>query len=383
MQIDLPMDSVTCRLGEDALIVLFEEPVKVLSSAVLNGGLCETKAIANIHVSRDFCDPDPQSFLEKAFQDLRLPDDTVGLITAVDTRNSAIISEKDGKLKVSALVTAGLSWPVAAGDKNIPDLSSSSPGTINIILIVDGNLTEGCMANCILTATEAKAVALRRLDIRSHLSNVVATGTTTDAIAVACSGRGEEIHYAGSATELGLMISEVVTRAVEEAVEKEEKLTGGRPLTKRLEERGITFETLIETGLELFIPSPEIGSREVATDLLREGLTRNLSDINVASLILAALRLEEDGEIGLIPGITKEEFLKDTTALLADESIGIAISSYISGTRGVYNFLYYDRMKPGLLKKLGPFLDDAIGGLIAGTLSLIHSSTTESVNKGR
>lgn len=69
------------------------------------------------------------------------------------------------------------------------------------------------MFNCVLTATEAKVVALSRLDIRSRFSKMIATGTTTDAIAVACSGRGEEIHYAGQATELG-MISEVVVKAV-------------------------------------------------------------------------------------------------------------------------------------------------------------------------
>lgn len=132
MKIALPMEGVICRLEDEALIVLFKEPVKVLSSAILNGGLRKTAAIVNKHVSRNFCDQDPQGFLKKAIQGLGLPHETIGLMTAVDIRNSAAVSKTDSGLKVSALVTAGLSWPIAAGDKNTPD--SSSSGTINIIL---------------------------------------------------------------------------------------------------------------------------------------------------------------------------------------------------------------------------------------------------------
>ncbi|MBI2126577.1 MAG: bifunctional adenosylcobinamide hydrolase/alpha-ribazole phosphatase CbiS [Thaumarchaeota archaeon] len=369
----LPIDGTSYKLNKDALVVRFKERVKILSSAVLNGGLRETSAIVNLHVDRDFYCADPVGFMKKAVQSLVLPENTVGLMTAVDVRNLAISTKAIGKLKVSALVTAGISYPATAGDKAIAELS---PGTINAILLVDGNLTDSCMVNSIATIAQAKAVALRRLDIRSRFPSMAATGTTTDALALACTGRGDEIHYAGLATNLGIAIGDTVAKAVENAIGKQEKLTRSRPLIKRLEERKITIDDLVKAGLEIWIPSPEIKSPRIIKNLLRQGLLSNLGDANVSSLVIGAMKLQEEGELGLIPGLSVEDFLSDSVALLADESIGIAISDYIGGTRGVHNFHYYDRKKPGILKKLGPFLDDAMAGLIAGTMSQIFSSRT-------
>lgn len=369
----LPIDGTSYKLNKDALVVRFKERVKIISSAVLNGGLQETSAIVNLHVDRDFYCADPLGFMKNAVQSLVLPENTVGLMTAVDVRNLAISTKAIGKLKVSALVTAGISYPATVGDKAIAELS---PGTINAILLVDGNLTDSCMVNSIATIAQAKAVALRRLDIRSRFSGMVATGTTTDALALACTGRGDEIHYAGLATNLGIAIGYTVAKAVENAIRKQERLTRGRPLIKRLEERKITINDLVKAGVEIWIPSREIKSPISVESLLREGLLSNLGDANVSSLVIGAMKLQEEGELGLIPGLSVEDFLSDSVALLADESIGIAISDYIGGTRGVHNFHYYDRKKPGILKKLGPFLDDAMAGLIAGTMSQIFSSRT-------
>jgi phosphatidylglycerophosphatase A len=68
---------------------------------------------------------------------------------------------------------------------------------------------------------------------------------------------------------------------------------------------------------------------------------------------------------------------------MAGESLGKVISNYIAGTEGVRNFLYFRRMKREFLKKVGPFVDAAIGGLIAGTVYQICSSTARSVNEAR
>ncbi len=37
------------------------------------------------------------------------------------------------------------------------------------------------------------------------------------------------------------------------------------------------------------------------------------------------------------------------------------------------SFTRYDQKKPGILSKLGPFLDDAVAGLIAGCTSRLYS----------
>jgi len=377
ISIDPKIGKVKCEIQKNTLIVRFDEPIKVLSSAVLNSGLCEARAIINHHVPKSYDHHDPESVLRDLVKNLGLPDDTVGFMTRVEIHNVAIRVKKKEELTVSALVTAGfkpLTHPATAGDNAI---QKDRAGTINIILLIDGNLTEGCMVNCVQTAIEAKTVALRDLDIRSRFSNNIASGSTTDAIAVACTGIGEPTKYAGIGTEIGMMIGKAVKEATKESIQKQDVTFSDRPIIERLRERGINIDDMVDAGLELFIPSHEIDSKERASKLLREGLIRASSDTNVSALILAALRLQEDGEQGLIPNLPKDEFLKDPTSLIADENIGIAIANYISGTWGFYNFLYFERNKPGILKKLGPFLDDAVGGLIAGVLSEIYKKSRE------
>ncbi|HUT17191.1 MAG TPA: phosphatidylglycerophosphatase A, partial [Acidobacteriota bacterium] len=83
-------------------------------------------------------------------------------------------------------------------------------------------------------------------------------------------------------------------------------------------------------------------------------------------------RAQEDAEKGLIPGLTKERFM-GRPGLVADELLGLAIANYIAGVRGVFEFTRFDRAKPGILKKLGPITNDAIGGLVAGVSSNMYT----------
>ena len=63
--------------------------------------------------------------------------------------------------------------------------------------------------------------------------------------------------------------------------------------------------------------------------------------------------------------------------LIVDELLGMPIANYIAGARGVFEFIRYDQAKPGILRKLGPIANDAIGGLIAGVSSKIYSNALE------
>ena len=53
-----------------------------------------------------------------------------------------------------------------------------------------------------------------------------------------------------------------------------------------------------------------------------------------------------------IPGLTQERF-RGRPGPVADEVLGIAIASYIGGTRAVFEYVRFDQAKPGILKKLG------------------------------
>jgi len=148
------------------------------------------------------------------------------------------------------------------------------------------------------------------------------------------------------------------------------------PLLKYLEEHGVTLKDLLDTALELFIPHPAVETREKAVELFKAGFYEALTDVNVAVLEVACFRAEEDGQAGLIPLLPKEQF-NDRPGLIVDEYLGMTIADYIAGARGIFEFIRYDQAKPGILRKLGPIANDAIGGLIAGVSSRIYSGTLE------
>lgn len=144
------------------------------------------------------------------------------------------------------------------------------------------------------------------------------------------------------------------------------------PLLKYLEARGVTLKDLIESALELFVPHPGVETKEKAAKILEEEFYEALSDVNVSCLEVACFRLEEDAKSGLVPGLTKERFL-GRPGLVADELLGMTIANYIAGAKGVFEFIRFDQAKPGILKKLGPISNDAVGGLIAGVSSNMYT----------
>jgi alpha-ribazole phosphatase CobZ len=152
------------------------------------------------------------------------------------------------------------------------------------------------------------------------------------------------------------------------------------PLLEYLEKKDISLKSLIHCALEMFVPHPGIETEEKATELLREEFLDALSDVNVSTLIVAAFRAQEDAEKGLIPGLTKERFL-GRPGLVADELIGMAIANYIGGARGQFEFVRFDQAKPGVLKRLPPLTNDAIGGLVAGVSSNVYTRALKSSEK--
>ena len=143
-------------------------------------------------------------------------------------------------------------------------------------------------------------------------------------------------------------------------------------LLNYLEKKGITMEDLINTALELFVPHPGLETEKEATEMLREEFLDALSDVNVATLEVACFRAQEDAENGLIPGLSEERFM-GRPGLIADELLGLAIANYLAGVRGIFEFTRFDQAKPGILKKLGPITNDAIGGLVAGVSSNVYT----------
>ena len=154
------------------------------------------------------------------------------------------------------------------------------------------------------------------------------------------------------------------------------------PLLRYLEERGVTLKDLIDTALELFVPHPGVETREKAAEILREEFLDALSDVNVSCLEVACFRTEEDARAGLVPGLSKERFM-GRPGLVTDELLGMTIANYIAGARGIFEFIRFDKEKPGILKELGPISNDAVGGLVAGVSSNMYTRALRtSTDKG-
>jgi alpha-ribazole phosphatase CobZ len=154
------------------------------------------------------------------------------------------------------------------------------------------------------------------------------------------------------------------------------------PLLDFLEKHGITLQNLIECALEMYVPHPGMETVEKATAMLTEEFLDVLNDVNIAILETAAFHAQEDAERGLIPGLTQERF-RGRPGPVADEILGLAIATYIGGTKGVFEYVRFDQAKPGILKKLGSITNDAIGALVAGASSNVYSRATKAAKTQR
>jgi alpha-ribazole phosphatase CobZ len=138
-------------------------------------------------------------------------------------------------------------------------------------------------------------------------------------------------------------------------------------IEQRLLNRGISLDDIVTAAMELYV-SHGMPENQAATEVKRK-IVKYLDDPNVSSLLLGAILLEDE----LFCNRKDSEIADDPVFLLSDEIIGMAIAECIGGTYARFEFTRYDQKKPGILSKLGPFLDDAIAGLIAGCTSRLYS----------
>ncbi|MCD1259142.1 adenosylcobinamide amidohydrolase [Paenibacillus athensensis] len=242
------------------------EPLRTLNTSPWGGGFGYHTCLINRQVDKSYAAEDPLAEMELFLRREELPpQDTAGLLTAARVRDAgrlaltaraddggdmaiaaaepaapllagagggaAAIRERGG-LTVEAWATAGLGNKARAG-LTLP-AAALYPGTINIIVLTNAQLTDAAMANAVITATEAKAAALQELAVRvaahgaqpaasglpADAALPLATGTTTDAVLIAATERGRLCSYAGTATRLGYMIGRTVYESVLEAARR-------------------------------------------------------------------------------------------------------------------------------------------------------------------
>ena len=142
-------------------------------------------------------------------------------------------------------------------------------------------------------------------------------------------------------------------------------------IAERLVGMGIGIPSMVDAAMVLYV-SHGIPPED-ARGIIAGKLTKAMKDPNVSSLLLAAILLEEE----LCTRNPETGIRSDPIFLLSDEILGMAIAEYIGGTCARFEFTRYDQKKPGILSRLGPFLDDAVAGLIAGCTSRLYSECVE------
>ncbi|MBS3765746.1 adenosylcobinamide amidohydrolase [Candidatus Bipolaricaulota bacterium] len=321
---------------------------RVLSSAPLNGGLKEAKRIVNHTTTAGHEGPVEDYFRDRLSLSSGEIEDVVGFLTAVDVKTAFTKEARTDTGTVKVALTAGVN----------DSPGRSSHNTINVMLFADVDITSTAMANLFIVITEAKVSALKELDILENGAAI--TGTPTDAIAVATpnnTGVGST-DYAGTGTEIGKTTYELVKQGVGEALRENNGYRPDRNVLDRLKERGISREEIISSGFELLVGDTE---REEIREEFLELLERYSEDPNIHFLVASSFHLEEERDRFRLEG--------DPGHLVADELLGINIAEYIGGKKALFNFFRYDTKKPGVLGELPPFIDDAVGGLIAGIMT--------------
>jgi adenosylcobinamide amidohydrolase len=280
-------------LKGNVLAVFSSNKLDVVSSAIYNGGCKRTKTIINTQVFDDYGDrrlhDDPVLYIIDSAKELGSFEDFVGMVTYASVQDFSLVSKRDGDLAVSVIATAGCTHAESAGEEiEVQEIV----GTINLIVIIDGNPTESCLTSTLITATEAKTAALRDLDLRSRYSGDEATGTITDALVIAKNGRGPSIVYGGPATTLGKLIGFCTRKAVNETVSRA-KVGGYNPsrsIIKRLAERHLPLEKLASEASK--IKGLSVDAQELKKLLKMKPV--------FATFLFAAVKLDDDLKKGLI-----------------------------------------------------------------------------------
>ena len=294
-QVDLLNTPAKLLIEDNVLAVISGSGLKTVSSAIYNGGFKKVKAILNIQVPQGYSDiklhEDPMHLVRLSSAKVGVHEDYLAMITAAKIANMHHVTKSDGNVTVNVMATAGASHGESAGEKIDTD---HLDGTINIIVVINGNPTDSCLVAAFVTATEAKTAALNDLDIRSRYSGQAATGTITDSLSVATTNTGSVIELGGPASRLGQLVASCVREAVKEAVKKQDSTLPSRSVASRLKARHLPVERLAS---EL----SKIKSLKADEKTLRNKLDAILSDPLYASFLLAAAKLDDDVKKGVVP----------------------------------------------------------------------------------
>ena len=244
-------DTFTYFQKKGCTVFSFPGKTRVLSTSPLNGGITAhlTHAL-NINCMNGAyeCEMLGNTYEE----DLNIhtkelgidPQTATALSTAAWTELCAVEKICYQELSVTAAVTGGIdSNGMCPGDPSSYYERNGAyemlpPGTINVFIYINQNVTEAAMVRSMMIASEAKAAAVSHLLLGSCYSEEIATGSGTDGMVIASAMEGElTLTDASGHSKLGELIGRAVRMAVKHALMKQTAACGPRQ-----------FQVLVRTG---------------------------------------------------------------------------------------------------------------------------------------
>jgi adenosylcobinamide hydrolase len=210
------IDGVETAVSAAAVVVIAARPLAVVSSAAVGGGFTTARAIVNLHVPKDADCADMGERLAAFARRRALPAPQVGLLTSAWTEHAESALVTAGGVTALVVATVGLGNPVAAGHT---ERGMALPATINTIVVVEADAEPAALVNAALTVTEVKTAVLMRAGVVCA-DGRPATGTSTDAVVVAATGRGPRCRFGGPISELGWSVARAAHTALEAGVRR-------------------------------------------------------------------------------------------------------------------------------------------------------------------
>ncbi len=209
------IEGLAVWIGPEAVVLTASQPLSVLSSAVWGGGLVSARAIVNLHVALDDPCTDSSAMFGAYARAQSVPEPYVGLLTGAWTERATVGEESGAGIRTLAVATVGLSNRVAAGRAPVTQWTH---GTINTIVVVDADPEPAALVNAAMTVTEVKALLLNEAGVRDAAGGAV-SGTSSDAIVIAATGRGPRVQFGGPVSEMGWSIARAAGTALDAGIQ--------------------------------------------------------------------------------------------------------------------------------------------------------------------
>ena len=204
------IDGVDVIVGAEAVCLTARRELRVISSAFAGGGLATARTIVNLHVPKNFACADAGATVLDFARRRGLPAPYVGMLTSAWTEKAQTAVATAGDVRALVVATIGLSNASAAG---LSARAAALAGTINTVVVVDADPEPAAMVNLVMTVTEVKTALLLDAGLKS-LDGHPASGTSTDAVVVAATGRGPRCAFGGPISDLGWAVARAARDAL-------------------------------------------------------------------------------------------------------------------------------------------------------------------------